>query len=141
MRNKLNYAIVCFGAVLISACSTPMPKDPNDQQYIAYLVQRIEILDSAPERNEYAVVGVNRRVDGLNNLVTAPPARTINTTPAPIVKGEVQDDRRNPTSPDFERFEQQPEQAGRTQSAKSKRKTSASKQPTATSQHTMADSR
>jgi hypothetical protein len=99
-----------------------MPKDSSDQQYIAYLLQRIETLEQRTERNEYAVVGVNRRVDGLNNLITAPVPRAPIQTPAMIPKGEMQYERRNPTEPAYQPVEQQPELGDRGQTAKAKRK-------------------
>lgn len=99
MMNILAKAIGwCVAAVALSACSTAIPLDSSERDRIAVLLQRIEALEQRTERNEYAVVGLNRRVTGLANLVTNPPA-AYQPQPEPIAKREAYDEqqRTNPS--------------------------------------------
>lgn len=48
--------------------------EQQQRDYIAYLLHRIEVLEKRTERNEAAILGVNRRVNGLADLVTEPSA-------------------------------------------------------------------
>jgi hypothetical protein len=93
---------IALAAMALSACSAPMPKESDDKAYVAYLLQRIETLEQRTERNEYAMVGLNRRVNGLANMVTPPQApmqaqQPQVFTPAPTNYREVSDgQQRNP---------------------------------------------
>ena len=102
---------IAMAALVLSACSTPMPKETDDKAYVAYLLQRIEALEQRTERNEYTMVGLNRRVTGLANMVTSPQAplqaqQPQVFTPAPTNYREVPDgQQRNPS----QRFDGQPD--------------------------------
>ena len=56
---------------LMTGCAAQAP-DTHDKAQIAYLLQKIEALEQRTERNEFAVVGLNRRVNGLATMVNTP---------------------------------------------------------------------
>lgn len=72
MRTNVSAITIAIGALLLAGCAGVPPTEQKDKDYIAYLIQRIETLEQRTERNEYAVVGLSRRVSGLANMVNAP---------------------------------------------------------------------
>ena len=67
MMKKLILLLIASG---LTGCAQ-MPIG-DQSQYIAYLQHRIEVLEKRTERNESAIIGVNRRVNGLADLVADP---------------------------------------------------------------------
>jgi hypothetical protein len=82
----------------LAGCSTPMPADRNEE-YTKYLLQRIETLEQRTERNEYAVVGLNRRVTGLANAVTTAPPQLLTAAPVSTQRKEAYDEQQSSNEP------------------------------------------
>jgi len=64
--------VATVATLMLMGCAGAPPTEQKDKEYIAYLLQRIENIEQRTERNEYAVVGLSRRVSGLANMVGTP---------------------------------------------------------------------
>ena len=86
MRNKKTTVVVA-AALSLCGCAGVRPLENDQQDYIKFLEKRIEVLEkrvdrneSRTDRNEAAILGVNRRVNGLADLVSEPGASETSPT-------------------------------------------------------------